>query len=120
MRYAILRVPSHSTHGSTLSRNMSLRVGMSSSLNSGFTTFSGMGITVYMMGSYGVCRTWSILTTHPILRNFVYQTDASLSLLGSYDPADRATVDQDPGQRFLATFDPAVGSRSIACIGCSL
>ena len=72
-----------------------------------------MGITVYMIGSYGVCRTWSIFATHPILRKFVYQTDASLSLLGSYDPADRTTVDQDRGQRLLATLCPAVGSRSI-------
>ena len=55
-----------------------------------------MGITVYMIGSYAVCRTWSIFAIHPILRIFVYQTDASLSLLGLCDPYDHATVDQDP------------------------
>ena len=104
IRYVILRVLSHSTHGSTRSRNMSLRVGMSSSLNSGLSTFSGMGITVYMIGSYGVCRTWSIFATHPILRKFVYQTDASLSLLGQCDPYDPTTVDQDRDSRSVQHY----------------
>ena len=32
---------------------------------------------------------WSITTTHPILRIFVYQYEASLSVIGSQPPCDR-------------------------------
>ena len=78
-----------------------------------------MGITVYMTGSYGVCRTWSIFAIHPILRKFVYQTDASLSLLGSYDSADRTTVDQDSDSDSLQHYVLPSVSRSTACIASS-
>ena len=40
----------------------------------------------------GAVWRWSILAMHPILRIFVYQTDASLSVLGQCESYDQGAV----------------------------
>ena len=49
----------------------------------GYTSLFLFPWALYGYLSYGVCRRWSIWTMPAILRNFVYQTDASLSVIGS-------------------------------------
>ena len=73
--------------GILLSRYPSLRCGIESSLISGrlYCSYSlWVGIRVFNTRcSYGGLNVWSIWTMPAILRIFLYQTDASLSLCGS-------------------------------------
>ena len=76
--------------GILLSRYPSLRWGILSSLNSGllYCSYSlWVGIRLFnTRPPYGALWAWSIWTMPAILRIFLYQTDASLSLCGSSLP----------------------------------